>query len=137
MKTRYLYSKMLCFNMVIVFTTTDAISTYHYWCCEFESRSGRGVQHYVIKFVTDLRKIGVFLQVFRFPNKKTGHHDITEIVLKVALNTITQRNKQYALWEKMTDITVFSKWKEQTIPRFSIIVFSICDQDVRYWRTYQ
>jgi len=23
--------------------------------CEFESRSGRGVQHYVIKFVSDLR----------------------------------------------------------------------------------
>jgi len=20
---------------------------YHHWCCEFESRSGRGVQHYV------------------------------------------------------------------------------------------
>ena len=32
------------------FTTTYAISAYHQWC-EFESRSGRGEQHYVIKFV--------------------------------------------------------------------------------------
>ena len=28
-------------RMVVGFTTTYAISTYHYWCCEFESRSGR------------------------------------------------------------------------------------------------
>jgi len=34
--------------MVVGFTTTYAISAYHHWCCEFESQSGRGVQHYVI-----------------------------------------------------------------------------------------
>jgi len=33
--------------MVVRFTTTYAISSYHHWCCEFESRSGRGVHHYV------------------------------------------------------------------------------------------
>ena len=71
------------------------------------------------------------------PTDKTGHHGIAEILLKVALNTITQTRKQYVWWGKITDVTVFSKWKEQTIPRFSIIVFSICDQDVKYWRTYQ
>jgi hypothetical protein len=27
---------------------------YHHGCCEFECRTGRGVQHYVIKFVSDL-----------------------------------------------------------------------------------
>jgi hypothetical protein len=43
-----------------------AISAYHHWC-EFESRSGRGVQHYVIKFVSDLWQVGGFLQVLRFP----------------------------------------------------------------------
>ena len=32
-----------------------------------ESRSGRGVQHYVIKFVIDLRQVGGFLRVLRFP----------------------------------------------------------------------
>ena len=36
-------------RMVVGFTTTYAISAYHHWCYEFESLSGRGVQHYVIK----------------------------------------------------------------------------------------
>jgi hypothetical protein len=44
-----------------------AISAYHHWCCEFEFPSGRGVQHYVIKFVSDLRQVGGFLRVLRFP----------------------------------------------------------------------
>jgi hypothetical protein len=48
-------------------TTSYAISAYHHWCCQFESRSGQGVQHYVIKFVSDLRQIGGFLRVHRFP----------------------------------------------------------------------
>ena len=39
-------------------------------CCEFESRSGRGVQHYVIKFVSDLWQVVVFLRVLRFPPSK-------------------------------------------------------------------
>jgi len=36
--TKFLY-------MVIGFTTTYATSAYHHWCCEFESQSGRSVQH--------------------------------------------------------------------------------------------
>ena len=34
-------------RMVVGFTTTYTISAYHHWCCGFESRSGRGVQHYM------------------------------------------------------------------------------------------
>jgi len=52
-------------RMVVGFTTTYAISVYHHWC-EFESRSGRGVQHYVIKCVSDLRHVGGFLRVLWF-----------------------------------------------------------------------
>ena len=37
------------------------------------------IQHYVMKFVSDLRQVGGFLRVL----------DITEILLKVPLNTIT------------------------------------------------
>jgi hypothetical protein len=48
-------------HIVDGFTTTYAISAYHHWCCEFESRSGQGVQHYVIKFVSDLRQVDGFL----------------------------------------------------------------------------
>ena len=54
-------------RMVVGFTTTYAINVYHQRCCKFESRSGRGVQHYVIKFVSDMRQIGGFLRVLRFP----------------------------------------------------------------------
>jgi hypothetical protein len=48
------------------------------------------VQHYMIKFVNDLQQISGFLQILPFsPPIKTYHHDIAEILLKVALNTIT------------------------------------------------
>ena len=54
-------------RMVVGFTTTYAISAYHHWCCEFESRSCWGVQHYVITFVSDLRQVGGFVRILRFP----------------------------------------------------------------------
>ena len=50
------------------------------------------IQHYVFKFFSDLWQVGglTFVQVFRFspPIKLTDCRDITEILLKVALNTI-------------------------------------------------
>jgi hypothetical protein len=47
------------------------------------------IQHYVIKFVSDLRQLGVFLRVLRvFSTNKTDRHDIAEIVFKLVLNTI-------------------------------------------------
>ena len=58
---------------------------------EFASRLGKvySIQHYVIKFVDDLRQVGGFLRALQFPPNKTDCHDITEILLKVVLNTIT------------------------------------------------
>jgi len=47
-------------RMVVGFTTTYAISDYHHCSCEFEYRSGRGIQHYVIKFASHLRQVGGF-----------------------------------------------------------------------------
>jgi hypothetical protein len=44
------------------------------------------IQHYV-KFVSDLCQVSVFFPVSS--TNKTDSHDITEILLKVALNTIT------------------------------------------------
>jgi hypothetical protein len=47
------------------------------------------MQHYVIKFVSELRQVGGFFQVLRVPlQKKHENHDILEIVLKLALNII-------------------------------------------------
>jgi hypothetical protein len=65
---------VLCFcfchyrdRLVVGFTTTYAISAYHHRCCEFESLSERGVQHYDIKFVSDLQQVDGFLRALRFP----------------------------------------------------------------------
>ena len=56
-------------RIVAGFTTTYAVSAYHHWCCEFESCSRElySIQHYVIKYVSDLRLVGGFLSVLRFP----------------------------------------------------------------------
>jgi hypothetical protein len=45
--------------MIVGFTTTYAISAYHHQRCEFKSCSGEVylIQHYVIKFVSDLRLV--------------------------------------------------------------------------------
>ena len=48
------------------------------------------IQYYVIKFVTDLRQVGEFSPGTPVSSiNKTDHNDIAEILLKVALNTIT------------------------------------------------
>ena len=83
-------------RMVVGFTTTYAISAYHHWCCEFESRSGRGVQHNVK--VCQWLATGWWFSLGPpvSSTNKTDRHDITEILLKVALNTIKQ-NKLFIL----------------------------------------
>jgi len=46
------------------------------------------IQHYVIKFVIDLRQVGAFLRLYYgFLYQKIDRRDITEILLKVALNS--------------------------------------------------
>jgi hypothetical protein len=65
-KSESLFSVYHC-HEVVGFTTTDGINAYHHWCCEFESQSGWGVQHYVIKFVRDLQQVGGFLWALWFP----------------------------------------------------------------------
>jgi len=78
-----------CDRMVVGFTTTHAICAYHHWFCEFESYLGRGAQHYVIKFVSDLQQVGqVFSGHSISSTDNADRHDITEIFLKMALNTI-------------------------------------------------
>jgi hypothetical protein len=49
------------------------------------------IQHYVIKFVSYLWQVGGFFVVSS--TNKTDRYNITEILLKVALNTITQNLK--------------------------------------------
>jgi hypothetical protein len=80
-------------NIVAGYTTIYAISAYHHSSCEFESLSGEVylIQQYVIKFVSDLLQVCGFLRVLWFsPPKKLTTSDITEILLKVALNTCSK-----------------------------------------------
>ena len=85
--------------MVVRFTTTYAISTYHHKRCEFESHSGD---------TTLCDKVCWRLATGQWfcpgtlvsSTNKTDRHDITEILLKVPLSTINQTNK-----------TVFSLFK--------------------------
>ena len=65
-------------RMVVGFITTYTISVY-------------SIQHYVIKFASDLQHVGGFLRVLQFfTTNETDHQDITDIsiLLKLALNTI-------------------------------------------------
>ena len=56
--------------LYLISKTTYAISAYHHWCCGFDSRSGRGVHYYVIKYVSVLREVGGFFRVLQFPSPK-------------------------------------------------------------------
>ena len=42
-----------------------------------------------MQFVSDLRQVGDFLRVLRFLHQNSDRHNVAEILLKVALNTIT------------------------------------------------
>ena len=80
-------------HMVVGFTTTYVISAYHYKVHKSNPTRGEvySLQHYMIKFVSDLRQVSGFLWVLHTwlsSTNKTDCHNITETLLKVALNTI-------------------------------------------------
>jgi len=76
-------------RMIVGFTTTCAVSAYHHQSSEFELRLCRGVLDTIL-----LEKVCQWLATGRWfspgTSNKTYRHDITEILLKVALNTINQ-----------------------------------------------
>ena len=82
-------------SVQLVLITTEVVS----------SNPGRGEeylkQHYVIKFVGDLRKVGCILWVLRFPQtNQTNRHDIAEILFERSVKHHNHRNKinEYFLW---------------------------------------
>ena len=80
----------------LIYNYLYAISAYHHWCCAFESRSGRGVQHYMIK-VCQWHATGQWFSPGPpvSSTNKTDCHDITEILFKVTLNTIKQTKNKH------------------------------------------
>ena len=81
-------------RMVVGFTTTRTISVYHHYSCEFEPRSWWGV------FDTKLcDKVCQWLALCRWfspgtpvsSTNRPDRHDVTEILLDMALNTISPK----------------------------------------------
>ena len=90
-------------------------SAYYHWSCEFELRSWRGVLD-----ITSCDKVCEWLATGRWfspvsSTSKTDHHDITEILLKVALNTISQTNQTRVNLVTFEDnfqfLTILSSWR--------------------------
>ena len=79
------------------FTNDLPNSVYHHLRCELEPRSWRGILDTTLcdKFVSDLRQTGLWFSpgILISSTNETDCHDITEILLKVALNTINQPTK--------------------------------------------
>ena len=84
--------------MVVGFTTSWAIGAYHHQRCEFKSCWLRDVLD-----TTLCDKVCQWLMAGQWfspgtpvsSTNKTDHHDITEILLKVALNTKLNPNPMY------------------------------------------
>jgi hypothetical protein len=81
-------------RMVVGKTTTYSINAYHHWCYQFESRSGRGVQHYVIKFKPRLSGIQTHVNgvnLIRYArNQKIGQpNNFARLVRFMVFNNIS------------------------------------------------
>jgi hypothetical protein len=106
--------------MVVGFITIYAISAYLHRYYEFESRSGRGVKHYVIKFISDLRQVGGFLRVHRFPppiKPPRYNWNIVENVLKHHQTKKTQCTSTFCIyktsdiWMQKSNVDVHTQWE--------------------------
>jgi hypothetical protein len=92
---------------VVEFTTTSA---YHHYSCEFESRSWRGILDTKL-----CDKVCQWLAKGRWfspgttisTTNKTDRHDITEIVLKVTLNTIKKfDSRNTTVWNTNKNVDI-------------------------------
>jgi hypothetical protein len=90
-----------------VFSTTCAISVYHHLSCEFERHSWWGVHD-----TTLCDKVCQWLATGQWispgvpvsSTNKNDHHDITEILLKVVLNTLNHYN---TVWPTSSNLVLF------------------------------
>jgi hypothetical protein len=72
------------------------------------------IQHYVIKFVSDLLWFSPVT-----PSNKTDRHDITEILLKMASNTINFNHKPSITWYNQIKLTGSSASNPNSNPNSS------------------
>ena len=95
-----------CDRIVVGFTTTCAICSYHYYSCEFKPCSWR-----VVLETTLYGKVCQWLATGRCfspvsSTNKTRRHDITKILLKVALNIINQLHETYVHYFSFNSIVL-------------------------------
>ena len=60
-----------------------------------------------------------------FSTNKTDHHDITEILLKVALNTINQTNLDNWIFERILHVHILSLLHKETLVTDGLILCNI------------
>ena len=73
------------------------------------------IQHYEIKFVGELWQVGGFLRWFSPGNpisstNKTDRYDITEILLKVVLDTITLNSPKASRYQSCLTLTKYMQF---------------------------
>ena len=75
------------------------------------------IQHYVIKFVSDLRTVVS-------STNKDDRHDITEILLKVALNIITHNPHFYIICDQLVSCNCYGNGRLQYATE--VVYSSVC-----------
>ena len=100
------------------------------------------IQHYVIKFVSQ-QQISCFLYVLWCSStNKTDHHNITEILLKVALSNITQtllrRYIIIQLWKESLNSTGqhFHQYQQNKQEHFTLTHITWKDHDIQHWKSW-
>ena len=96
------------------------------------SRSGEvySIQHYVIKFVSDLRQVRFLRVLLTSFTNKTDCYDISEILLKMAFEAITLIPKFYCLVPQTDFVNVLTIYSDKR----KIIFQHICNCD-QLWVT--
>jgi hypothetical protein len=94
---------VIFFYNLFLFETTCAISAYHHWSCEFQSRSWRGVLDTKLcdKVCRWLAKGRLCTLGTPFPQtNQTNPHDIAEILFESGVKHHNHRKKisEYFLW---------------------------------------
>jgi hypothetical protein len=87
-KTTYIHVfNIICLKLIFLQTVVKEIPCLQNWNSS-SSNNFYLIQLYVIKFVSNLRLVGGFLQALQFPPPLKLTHYIAEILFKVVLNDL-------------------------------------------------
>jgi hypothetical protein len=100
-----------------------AISAYHHWSCEFASCSDEmySIQHYVIKFVSDLLHFGDFL-LFPPPIKLTNTYKEN---VQVTLHSLKIMEPRPIVFKEWRDTRTFSNLKSTHCTLLILLIINL------------